>query len=83
MLAAIGTCNARGGSIAHGRLSAVSGGDTLRIIKETYMRRRPPMMNVNKQDREGSVTPPRSEGSLAMDCEMLRCAQHDNSGVGR
>jgi len=27
--------------------------------------------------------PERSEGSLSMGREMLRCAQHDNSGFGR
>ncbi len=50
------------------------------------------MMNFNKQDRECIVTlsvvsrsPERSEGegSLSMGRQMLRFAQHDNSGFGR
>jgi hypothetical protein len=39
-------------------------------------------MSFHKQDRECLVTPPRSEGSLSMGPEMLRFAQHDNSGCG-
>jgi len=52
----------------------------------------PPIMEFNKQDRECIITlsavsrsPERSEGegSLWMGTEMLRFAQHDNSGFGR
>ena len=41
------------------------------------------IMNFTNQDRSCVVTPPRSEGSLSMGREMLRCAQHDRTGFGR
>src|SRR5256712_14131175 len=37
-------------------------------------------MNFHNQDRSCVVTPPRSEGSVSMGTEMLRCAQHDRTG---
>ncbi len=40
------------------------------------------MMIFNNQHRSYVVTPPRSEGSLSMGTEMLRCAQHDSTGFG-
>ena len=36
-------------------------------------------MIFNNQDRECFVTLPRSEGSLSMGTEMLRCAQDDST----
>src|SRR6266704_436260 len=49
--------------------------------------RRNRIMKFNDQDRQCFVTPPRSEGSIAMGTEMLRgvyterseCAQHDRT----
>ena len=43
-------------------------------------------MIFNTQDRAYSRVachPERSEGSLAMASQMLRCAQHDTTGIGR
>ena len=43
----------------------------------------PPIMKFHNQNRQCVVTPPRSEGSVSMGTEMLRFAQHDNTGFGR
>ncbi len=41
-------------------------------------------LSKNKTDGEighSTVTPPRSEGSVALGSEMLRCAQHDSAVI--
>src|SRR5947208_3488253 len=51
------------------------------ISQQSHLSRPPPIMNFTDQDRQGFVTLGASFGSIAMGRQMLRCPQHDRTGL--